>query len=131
MTMAEPGTTVLGDARNRPKVAASQVKLAARSAAVYENPAALAACRPYTPVSEGPCAPPLSPGSAVWQILQCWVKNVLPAVASAPSAGALAARSPRLIPNHTVTKLRLIRYSARKPGPLGRGGSAAPFIELP
>src|ERR1700692_322773 len=102
MTMAEPGMTVVGDARNLLKVGASQVKLAARSAPVYENPSALAACRPYTPVREGPCAPPLSPGSAEWQILHCWVKNVLPAVASAPREGALAARNPTLIQDHSV-----------------------------
>src|SRR6266849_2004410 len=101
--MAEPGTTVVGDARNRFKVAASQVKWAARSAPVYEKPAAPAAGRPYTPMREGPCAPPLSPGSAVWQILHCWRNNILPAVASAPSAGAVAvaARKPKPIPDHT------------------------------
>src|SRR5882762_11259208 len=31
----------------------------------------------------------------------------------------------------TIFGCALIRYSARKPGPLGLGGSAAPSIELP
>jgi hypothetical protein len=44
--MAEPGTSVAGDAKKRFNVGASQVKLAARNAPVYENPAALAACFP-------------------------------------------------------------------------------------
>src|SRR5882757_5540614 len=111
MTMAVPGTTVVGEARNRLKVGASQVKFAAASAPVYENPASLAECRPNTPTREGPCAPPLSPGSAEWQILHRCVNTVFPAVASAPSAGALAARSPKPTTDHTDTKVPLIAVS--------------------
>src|SRR5260370_14750695 len=114
MTMAVPGTTVAGDARNRRRVGASQVKLAARSAPVYENPAALAACRPYTPMRDGPCAPPVSPGSAEWQILHCWVKNVLPAGASAPRAGRLSAGNPQLVPGHTLARIPLIPAFSRR-----------------
>src|SRR5258708_24918862 len=105
--MAEPGTTVVGDARNRPRVGASQVKFAATSAPVYENAASLAACRPNTPTREGPCAPPLSPGSAEWQILHCCANTAFPAVASAPSTGALAARSPKPATDQAAPKVPL------------------------
>src|SRR5258706_1259447 len=100
--MAEPGTTVVGDARNRLRVGASQVKFAAASAPVYENAASLAACRPNTPTREGPCAPPLSPGSAEWQILHCCANTVFPAVASAPRTRALAARRPKPPTDHAA-----------------------------
>src|ERR1700679_4317728 len=107
--MAEPGTTVVGEARNPFRVDASQVKLEARNAWVYEKPAAAAECRPYRPMREGPCAPPLSPGSAEWQRLHCWRKRAFPAIASAPNAGGAAARTGGQTTGHTAIEGRLIR----------------------
>ncbi len=64
-TIEVPGTTLVGSARKRFRVAASQVSFESRSAVVYENWGALAAARPMMPINDGPCAPPLSPDSAV------------------------------------------------------------------
>src|SRR5882724_10511889 len=44
--------------------------------------------RPNTPLRLGPCAPPLSPLSALWHSAHCWRKTVLPAFASAANVGA-------------------------------------------
>src|SRR5580704_11702508 len=89
-----PGTTLVGAARKRFRVAPSQMSFESRSAAVYENCGALAAARPMTPINDGPCAPPLSPDSAVWQTLQRSRNSNFPALASDPSAGTPARTHP-------------------------------------
>src|ERR1700692_985215 len=52
-------------------------------------------------MSEGPCAPPSSPGSAEWQMLHCWRNSALPAAASAPKAGVLANTIAAAAPDNT------------------------------
>ena len=73
-----------------------------RSAEVYENCGALAAARPTTPIKEGPCAPPLSPDSAVWQTLHRCRNRALPAAESAANVveARQYARSSTEAPDH-------------------------------
>src|SRR5450631_4322435 len=59
-------------------------------------------------MSEGPCAPPLSPDSAAWQMLHCWRNSDLPAAESAPNAGTLAKPTPAQTPDNTLSIVRLI-----------------------
>src|SRR5690606_14067155 len=100
--MLEPGTTLVGEARNRSSVGPSQVRFDLRSASVYVNCELLAAGAPKIPVSAGPCAPPSSPCSAVWQSAHCARNTVLPAFASAPKAGAAHARTRTLTTSSRV-----------------------------
>ena len=84
--MVVPGTRVLGAAKKRFSVAASQVNMEARNAGLYAKFGTLAAERPITPTSDGPCAPPLSSASAEWQMAQRCLNICLPSAASAARA---------------------------------------------
>src|SRR5262245_7279698 len=98
MTMAVPGTTEEGEARNLSSVPASHTRWELASALVYPKFVSAAAGRPTTPASAGPCpACGRSPCPVAWQIAQfCW-KSALPLTASPPDAepvsSALAAEN--------------------------------------
>src|SRR5690606_18768996 len=97
------------------------------SAGEYPKPSPVAALRPMSPVRPGPCAPPLSPASALWHSRHCARKKVRPCIAGfgaaapgppgcAPMAGNAA------MPSHAASARRLrdfifppedIRNSAR------------------
>src|SRR5213075_2961498 len=87
-TIADPGTTMVGAVRKRSSVALSHVRPESINAFVYVKAALLAARLPKTRCKLGPCAPPLSFGSALWQRLHCSRKALLPAFASAANVGA-------------------------------------------